>query len=100
MLNFIPLEKFQKSVGSTYYLELDDTAVEMILHDVRIASIDSIYESFSLLFSGPLEVFLPQQLYSFQHPELGVVELFIVPVEKKEDQYEYEAVFNRLIEQN
>ena len=54
-------------------------------HDIR--------EPFSLLFSGPLELFLQQHMYTLQHDELGSVEMFLVPVNQDENNTFYEAVF-------
>ena len=51
-------------------------------------------EQFSLLFKGPLEVMLLQQTCTLEHPEMGHVTLFLVPVDQKKDGYRYEAVFD------
>src|SRR5215204_206860 len=50
-------------------------------------------ESFSLLFTGPKNRFLPQRLYSFTHETLGRFPLFIVPVGQDATTFHYEAVF-------
>ncbi len=56
-------------------------------------------ECFSLLFKGPKEKFFDQKLYKVTHPEMGEINLFLVPVvHEKQDAYYYESVFNRLIE--
>lgn len=49
---------------------------------------------FSVLYRGPLARFLPQGLYPLDHPGLGTLEIFIVPVRQDLDGYYYEAVFN------
>jgi len=53
-------------------------------------------ESFSLIFYGPDQVFLPQQMYPFEHDALGRFDLFIVPVGRAPGLFHYQAVFNRL----
>ena len=53
-------------------------------------------ESFSLLFAGPKNRFLPQQLYSFAHETMGRFPLFIVPVGQDAATFHYEAVFSRV----
>jgi hypothetical protein len=53
-------------------------------------------EMFSILFRGPLETPLVQRIYRMEHAQMGALELFIVPVARNEQGYEYEAVFNRL----
>lgn len=55
-------------------------------------------ESFSLFFLGPLDVFLPQGIHSLRHDRLGELALFLVPVGKSDLGFQYEAVFNLLLE--
>lgn len=50
--------------------------------------------SFSLLFKGPRERLLLQQMYRMEHGAAGVMDLLIVPVREDEDGYYYEAVFS------
>jgi hypothetical protein len=52
------------------------------------------YESFSLLFQGPAEPFLPQAIYPLEHAQLGAFALFLVPVGKNAAGFLYEAVLN------
>ena len=51
---------------------------------------------FSLVFRGPQEPLLPQQIYAFEHDKLGRFDLFIVPVKRDANGLYYEAVFNRV----
>jgi hypothetical protein len=37
---------------------------------------------------------LPQRLYNFSHDAMGEREIFIVPVAKVENGFQYEAIFN------
>jgi hypothetical protein len=50
---------------------------------------------FSLIFAGPLEPVLPQRIYSFAHPAMGELGIFIVPIgpDEKGTKMRYEAVF-------
>ncbi|MCX6874427.1 MAG: hypothetical protein NTW21_11570 [Verrucomicrobia bacterium] len=53
-------------------------------------------EKFALLFAGGLEQPLQQGTHDFEHPALGVFELFITPViTTSRDSLMYEAVINR-----
>ncbi len=56
------------------------------------------YESFSLLFRSPGQRVIPQGTYPFQHDQLGLFEMFIVPVGQETDAVIYQAVFNCLVE--
>lgn len=93
---------FEDREGQVFYLPgPDDTRVklaltevgspeERILHQARAIG---VREPFSLLFRGPLEPFLQQQMAVLQHDELGQIELFLVPVGQDGEGFYYEAVF-------
>ena len=52
-------------------------------------------DTFSIVFRGPSDAFLPQATYRFGHDAFGAFDLFIVPVGRDQAGYRYEAVFNR-----
>lgn len=49
--------------------------------------------AFSLTFRSPPGPFLPQAIYPLQHPVLGTLDLFLVPLGPKDAGNSYEAVF-------
>ena len=49
---------------------------------------------FVLTFHNRSETLFPQSVYAMQHPELGAVDIFLVPVERREPGFVYQAVFN------
>lgn len=49
---------------------------------------------FSLLFHNPSQVLFPQGIYRMSHPDTGDVEIFLVPVARREQGFVYQAVFN------
>lgn len=49
--------------------------------------------AFSLMFTTPPGPFLPQAIYPITHPELGTVELFVVPLGPKDGANRYEVIF-------
>jgi hypothetical protein len=51
-------------------------------------------QPFSLIFRGPREPLLPQRIYSLQHPSLGTLEIFLVPIGPDGSGQRYEAVFS------
>lgn len=71
-------------------------AVELELVEVGEFLESPNQERFSIIFRGPRDYFLTQQLYPFEHEVMGRFDLFIVPISQKEDGYRYEAIFNRL----
>ena len=48
---------------------------------------------FSLLFRDPMTPLLPQRIYPMEHAQLGVFELFLVPIGPDQHGMCYEAVF-------
>ncbi len=54
-------------------------------------------EIFSLSFRGPADRFMPQGIHQLLHERMGELQIFLVPVGRDQDGYEYEAVFNRLV---
>jgi hypothetical protein len=72
-------------------LELIDATERM-----GTADADERDEQFSLVFRGSKEVFLPQGVYTFTHPQIGRFDLFIVPVVSRDQStFTYQAIFNR-----
>jgi hypothetical protein len=49
---------------------------------------------FSLVFRGPLSPVMPQRTYPLEHPALGRLEIFLVPIGPDASGMRYEAVFN------
>jgi hypothetical protein len=50
-------------------------------------------EPFSLVFRGPLDAPLAQHTYTFEHPALGAIDIFIVPIAPSAEGRLYEAIF-------
>jgi hypothetical protein len=48
---------------------------------------------FSVLFTAPLDVPLAQCVHRLEHPDAGIVEIFLVPQVPRDGQARYEAVF-------
>lgn len=51
-------------------------------------------ERFSAFFRGSNDHFLPQHTYTIEHEAMGSFELFLVPIARDENGFQYEAVFN------
>ncbi|MEZ5940534.1 MAG: hypothetical protein R3C18_04015 [Planctomycetaceae bacterium] len=49
---------------------------------------------YSLLFLGPENVELRQEVYHLNHPTLGELALFLVPVNSRQGRIEMEAIIN------
>jgi hypothetical protein len=49
--------------------------------------------AFSLLFVAPIGPWLPQSTYPIEHPTLGTMNIFLVPIGPVSDGNGYQAVF-------
>lgn len=88
---------FAEHLNSTFRLHHEPATTELELVEVSDGS-TLRQVSFSLLFRGPHQPQLRQQIYAFEHDRLGRFDLFIVPVKRDAHGLYYEAVFNRVIE--
>lgn len=92
-------EAFARQLNSKFRVRADTPRpVELELVEVKSwrsgAAEQGGMERFSLFFTGPADVLLPQQLYTLEHDELGVLDIFLVPVARTPEALRYEAVFN------
>ena len=52
-------------------------------------------QPFSLHFLGPVSSqYLLQNMYRLEHPEMGALDIFLVPLGPEEGRMRYEAIFN------
>jgi len=49
---------------------------------------------FSMTLAGPRAPLLPQGTYPVRHPELGIIQLFLVPAAQDAESTQYEVTFN------
>jgi hypothetical protein len=88
---------FSARVGDVFMVKAADLSLELTLDaaDVRAAPADSEARTpFSLVFTAPADPLLGQGMYAIDHPQLGVLEIFIVPIGRDEGGTRYEAVFS------
>jgi hypothetical protein len=63
--------------------------------DLSVASAtDAARSPFSLIFCEPTGAYLPQQIYSIEHPTLGRLDVFLVPLGPGHGGMRYQAVFS------
>jgi hypothetical protein len=92
-------EDFQPCLQGMFEVRVDDgNPVELELIEVKpfgeAASDGKTRQPFCLLFRGPLEPALPQQIHCLENPELGEISLFLVAVGPDEDGMLYDVTFN------
>lgn len=92
-------EQFDQQKGSTFAVSFGpETIVEMELVEVTQRKRDDRNNIFSLLFVAPPDTPVSQDLFPVEHPVLGAMEVFLVPVGADDQGINFEAVFNLLVE--
>lgn len=96
-LGDLSLEDFNALVGSVVGVAVDaaDRVEVEVLGAERVPGRPDSRD-FSVLFRGPDEPQLSQGTYVMDLDDLGTQSLFLVPVDRSEDGFVYEAVFTRL----
>ena len=76
-------------------LPIADSEFSLTLKAVdRLQSPSPRGQPFSLIFAAPAQTRGAQGIYQLRHPELGVIDLFLVPIASPDNQPRFEAVFN------
>ena len=86
-------EDFAPLVGTTFALA--DAPGELVLIEAEAlpATSGAPRAPFSLLFEGPSQPILEQQIHTIRHATLGALELFLVPLSRGGDAVRYQAIF-------
>jgi len=92
---------FAQLLHSTFRVRDVEPPVELALTEATVhgsAPQTNPAGTFSLVFTGPLNAFLQQRTYLFEHKKLGGFQLFIVPIGQDQKGFRYEAIFNRPVQ--
>lgn len=92
-LEQLTFQKFAELLRSRFCVHSGPASVVEL--ELLEATSDEGRENFSLVFSGPSDCPLAQQIYRFEHPKVGGFDLFIVPISREQGCFRYEAIFNR-----
>jgi hypothetical protein len=92
-------EDFRRHLGTKFVVRVEaPRPLELELTEVKGYNPQSAehsgMERFSLFFDGPGDLMLNQGTYTLDHPEMGELMLFIVPIGHDERGFHYEVVFN------
>ncbi|MFQ5935561.1 MAG: hypothetical protein ACE5LB_04030 [Acidiferrobacterales bacterium] len=99
MLDKIEKHDFAKHLGDRYQLQLGSADV-LTLELIDVANLGPSTaqpgkrEPFSILFRGPRQPALEQRIYRLEHPQMGVLDVFLVPIGQSEGGVHYEAIFS------
>ena len=96
MLDSLTYEEYAAQLNTNF--QLTEIGIDLELVEVPAKVVTPQQEMFSLIFRGPKDRFLEQNIYQMRHEKLGDGALFIVPLALDAEGYRYEAGFNRLPE--
>ena len=99
MLDKLTVADFKGRMGETFRAAAPGSTVDLVLAEVtdlagRFEGDGPRRTPFSLIFRGPVQPFLPQQIYPLDNDVLGRLEIFLVPLGPDAQGMRYEAVFN------
>ena len=98
-LEELTFENVHPLIGSSFHAAVPDRGdIELKITDVckvmeRVQSPRLKRQPFSIFLLGPTDVLLHQGTHPLRHDEMGELTIFLVPISKREDGFEYEAVF-------
>ena len=95
-------ENFRRHLNTRFNVRLNEgRTLPLVLEGVQpfpdITHARGDMERFSLYFRGPAGALLPQRTYHVEHPEMGEMDIFLVPVEQDARGFRYEAVFSYFV---
>jgi hypothetical protein len=96
-LDMLTIEQFRDKVGDAFIVEDPDIArTELTLIDVAAIPnyANAARAPFSLLFTSPGRMVLPQRTYALRHPSLGLQSIFLVPIAGDAQKVTFQAIFN------
>lgn len=98
MLGEATRSNFEECVGATFRAETSpEESQELTLIDITpLPPGPGRDDPFSLIFRGPTSPGLEQKIHRLSHPEMGAIDLFLVPLgpEGDPDGTHYQAIFN------
>jgi len=98
MLESLTAATFEPHRGTDFAVQVDGEEARLRLVEVRAYPHQPRAprtDPFSLQFVGPAQPALDQRIHRLEHPDLGVLELFLVPTGLVPGgERRYEAVFN------
>jgi len=98
VLGDVTHDTFANRVGEIFKVTASDgDTLELALAEVTLApeghGVPGGRAAFSLIFHGPASPYAPQGTWRLEHPEIGPLELFLVPLGPAGDAMRYQSVF-------
>ncbi|WP_022948207.1 DUF6916 family protein [Methylohalobius crimeensis] len=105
LLGRLTKDDFEKHLNQSFRITLEDEAVDFTLVEVtelprkvsnaEVAKALGLAERapFTMIFRGPREAESGQGTFAVEHPEMGHMSLFMVPVQGTDEHIDYEVIF-------
>jgi len=89
-------DEFEPFLGDSFVVSVDGAApIDFVLTPVqRLAPRPGGRDPFSLFFHGPPAPLVAQGVHHLEHPTMGELDIFVVPIGADQDKIVYQAVFN------
>ncbi len=99
MLDKLTRGDFAKHLNQTFHLPAKPGDLELELIEAEALpgaepAPEGQRQGFSLIFRGPMDAVLDQGTYPLEHPEMGNLELFLVPIGPDAHGLCYQSIFN------
>ena len=99
MLDKLTANDFRPHLGSSFHVTVDGADEPLGLTLIEVSELGDEgggprQDPFSLVFRGPRDVYLPQQIYTIHNDEMGTLNIFLVPIRPDEQGMRVQAVFN------
>ncbi|HJR78724.1 MAG TPA: hypothetical protein VJ821_01555 [Anaerolineales bacterium] len=91
------LASFMEQVSSDFEVVDISSPCELKLTRVVEHAKTETNEAFSVFLLGPVDHFISQGTRKLRHAQFGEMDIFLVPVAKTNTGFEYEAVFNYIL---
>lgn len=98
MIETLTHESFEPHIGTAFQLSIADESEQLTLTEVAVQpeSPHAHRRGFTLIFRGArTDTVFDGHIYTLNHAEMGTLDLFLAPLNRKEDgTFLYQAVFN------
>lgn len=87
---------FEKRLNAVFEIQVDDGnkfAITLVQVTKEVTRRRAGREGFALLFTGTPGLILPQRIYRLTHAEMGILDIFLVPIGASPQATQYQAVF-------
>lgn len=99
VLDQLTIDNFNPHLNNDFRLLPAPGAEPVVLQLIEASELptsagDGRRQGFSLIFRGPADLYLPQQIYTIEHEEMETMEIFLVPIGPDDKGMRLQAIFN------